>query len=544
MIQTYLLLIKGNSNCLKSGFFALINFLLFASSAYTQTYNVNTSIASGIHNYTFPQAKSDSLSITVLAYNPFQSGSPCEFRLYDHQLNMIKRKQFYVTNDSLTQACGNGSTSFSTEAARIHSIPSDSSYIITTNFGHNYGTCQQLNGLVMMKLTNNFDTVWSRQISILSSGSIPFNDSTLLIYGSYASCNMNMNTGDTLWSRRSKYSLKGSMESYNDTTVYVLGSAFVTGLSTISGKLCELSVNANLIWDITVNDSTTGQKFYHGITTKDSCLVLLSVRNPNTQSQHMGLIKIDRQGNKLWEKIYTNPGYRVFPFSIIQTSDEGFLITYDAYDNIGSINKNLLLKTDSSGNPEWNRNFPGTNYACQYTNLRKIIKLDSEKLLIAGGNLIQTDTIGNGCFFTAFNNVSVSNGNSAVITNSISALPAIPPQQYINYNIRHNKFTFISTPDSSYLDSCVIFTQTGEPKANQPIKVYPNPGSDKIKIDNIECESHFTLRVYDLLGKEVYKVNVTGSEAIISIEDTGSGVFTLLIECDNQFYYSKITFLR
>jgi hypothetical protein len=52
------------------------------------------------------------------------------------------------------------------------------------------------------------------------------------------------------------------------------------------------------------------------------------------------------------------------------------------------------------------------------------------------------------------------------------------------------------------------------------------------------------LRVYDLLGKEVYKVNVTGSEAIISIEDTGSGVFTLLIECDNQFYYSKITFLR
>jgi hypothetical protein len=90
----------------------------------------------------------------------------------------------------------------------------------------------------------------------------------------------------------------------------------------------------------------------------------------------------------------------------------------------------------------------------------------------------------------------------------------------------------------------VIFTQTGEPKANQPIKVYPNPGSDKIKIDNIECESHFTLRVYDLLGKEVYKVNVTGSEAIISIEDTGSGVFTLLIECDNQFYYSKITFLR
>ena len=120
----------------------------------------------------------------------------------------------------------------------------------------------------------------------------------------------------------------------------------------------------------------------------------------------------DRE-NDAWEKVYTMTGYYGWPMGLVQTKDGGFLISHTALTSPTSTYP-LLMKTDSFGNVEWNRIFPGTNVACQSTFLSKIKPLGNEKFLILGGNLIQTDSIGNGCFFTPFANINTNNNQNTI----------------------------------------------------------------------------------------------------------------------------------
>lgn len=78
---------------------------------------------------------------------------------------------------------------------------------------------------------------------------------------------------------------------------------------------------------------------------------------PNT---NLHLISTTQDGNLIWEKIYTNPGFRTFPTWMEKTADEGTIIT-------GHMNKDIqwppdsndifLVKTDSSGIIQWSRQF-------------------------------------------------------------------------------------------------------------------------------------------------------------------------------------------
>ena len=78
------------------------------------------------------------------------------------------------------------------------------------------------------------------------------------------------------------------------------------------------------------------------------------------------LIKTDANGNKLWEKAYDELGlYEAL--SLQQTSDGGYIISgwvemYNS-DNMHA----WLLKTDSSGNKQWEKVFVGSSYGRAYS---------------------------------------------------------------------------------------------------------------------------------------------------------------------------------
>lgn len=515
--------------------------LVLSNSTIAQTFLIKTSIESGFHNYTFSETVIDTNAITVFVDCTFQIGGPYEFRVYDHQYNLIKRKQFFVNNDSLVQLCGNGYTWMHRFPMKVYPHLADSSIYVTTNFTHNYGTCQQLNGLALIKFNNEFDVVWLRHFSTISKGSIPFNDSTLLIYGSNFLFNVDLSGGDTLWVKRSSSPIEGAFNGFNDSTVFMYGRKSVPGYG-YGGNIRELSDNGNVNWDITVHDSTTSQYFINGIKTSDSCFAMLSIRNPNTSSQGLALIKINRQGSKLWEQVYSLPGYSTLPADLFQSSDGGFLITFKAHSTSGLIDKNVLLKIDSLGMPEWNKNFAGTIHGCQAESIYKIMNLNDEKLLITGSNLIETDSLGNSCFFTLFNILNVSNGASVVVSSFPTALTSVNPPNSINYNISSNNFIEVISSEISYTDSCFVLTNLSDQFIETPVKIFPNPGTTNIKIQFSECKNEPRLRIYNLLGSEVYNTIISNGEVIISFNEIGTGLFTAVVECDDQLYYSKIIF--
>ncbi len=71
------------------------------------------------------------------------------------------------------------------------------------------------------------------------------------------------------------------------------------------------------------------------------------------------LVKTDSLGNQQWNKTYGGVGYD-WASSVIQTSDGGYAIAGSTYSSRDRGYDFWLVKTDSSGNQQWNKTYGGT----------------------------------------------------------------------------------------------------------------------------------------------------------------------------------------
>ncbi len=84
------------------------------------------------------------------------------------------------------------------------------------------------------------------------------------------------------------------------------------------------------------------------------------------------IIKTDRKGNILWTKTFGGPYWDV-GYSVQQTTDGGYIIT--GFKGSGGVENNssadvYLIKTDPSGNAQWEKTLGGDDYDCGYSVLQ------------------------------------------------------------------------------------------------------------------------------------------------------------------------------
>src|SRR3989338_2652060 len=249
--------------------------------------------------------------------------------------------------------------------------------------------------------------------------------------------------GNHLWNKtfnEDYFSSSSSLQQTSDGGYIVAGRIF---LNSYDFWLIKTDASGNQQWNKTFDGG--GEDFAHEVQiTSDNGFILVGyTRSSGQGATDAWLIKTDSSGIPQWNKTFGGSNHDQ-AYSVKQTTDDGYILAGQT-DSFGSGNADVwLIKTDSLGNHEWNRTFsnPGG------INFGSSVKETSDGGYIIAGptnTIIKTDSNGNQEWSRAFYNdnfvitlKSIQLTNDGFIAGGFGASPQISTTDFwlikINYN--------------------------------------------------------------------------------------------------------------
>ena len=305
------------------------------------------------------------------------------------------------------------------------------------------------------------------------------------------------------------------------------------------------------------------------------------------------LTKLDTSGNLIWSRSYYDSIPSIYAYS---STINCYLFTENSYYLTGSKGINgFIIKTDTSGNIIWNKNYLQAQIICS-------IALNSENTFVAtgrarnfgtycikfdnNGDTIWTKNFGLGKsnYYGVSKIEKIYNGNFAIGTGGvkIGVLDSLGSIIFEYRNSYPGDSIIVGTQNlNSTSDSGLVLTgfystyQNGDftkdvliynvdrngnmvsiknnneiLSDNFVINTFPNPFNLSFKLNfNLTKDSKIKVDLYDISGKKVREIenknlNIGNHQYLINTPELSSGIYFLKFNNNNRIYSKKILLIK
>jgi type IX secretion system substrate protein len=271
------------------------------------------------------------------------------------------------------------------------------------------------------------------------------------------------------------------------------------------------------------------------------------------------IVKIDSLGNIQWEKCFGGNTGGTAAYSIIQTSDGGYLTVGNANGNGGIVTGNhggndyWLVKLTDTGDVQWQKCYGGSSDDIAYT----VVKTIDGKYAIGGysvsnngevtGNhgdndfwIVKLDTNGTLLWEQSYGGILDEQAHSMIATNdnglAITGISTSNSDEVTGYHGGVADYWVVKlNPDS--------ITGIKEINNNEGVRVYPNPVSETLTIRDYELGiRNGEIEITDVMGGEVYhsQFSTVNSQLFtIDVSDFSNGMYFYRITSDKETMQGK-----
>ena len=416
----------------------------------------------------------------------------------------------------------------------------DGGYIISgTNQDSTIGRAH----VCLIKTNSSGDTLWTKCYGSINNvaGFYGYsvkqtNDNGYIVVGASDSADYGLpdvlliktnSIGDTIWTKTyggSNNDFAVSVELTSDGGYIITGGTSSFG----NGRVYLIKTNSmgDILWTKHYGSSGGWDAGYSVKQTSDDGYIIAGIYN----QIYYYLIKTNSIGDTLWTKTYFCEVFNVNDsedeaYNVQKTSEGGYIISGSIYNSSGDSYIGLI-KTDSTGDILWTSYYVG-----RIDGPGTFQQTADGGYIIFGESIIKTD----------------SNGNSGCSEYSLPTTIVSFPTHVSNTATIVKSGCIVNNPSISVESggdtvTTVCFSAgINEIKTNYYVSLYPNPtyGTFTLSYNSQTPILNSQLKIYDVLGQEVYTQLITDNSSIINLPQLSNGVYFYQLTNNTETYRGK-----